>query len=450
MKKMPIKVGMISLGCPKNQVDAEVMLAKLQSEGMLLTSHVDEADVVVINTCGFIEDAKKESIENILEMGKLKKEGTIKGIVVTGCLSQRYFKEMREEFPEVDCLLQVGCGGDIARAVRSAAGGKSLDLAGKPEDLAFGDDRVITTLPFYSYLKIAEGCDNRCSYCVIPSLRGRYRSRPLEELVAEAELLAKRGVKELVLVAQDTTRYGIDLCGRQMLPELLRRLCAIDGLRWIRFLYGYPDTINDELIETIASEPKIVKYIDMPIQHVNERVVKAMNRHMSREALTALIAKLREKIPGLTLRTTLIVGFPGETQAEFEELVNFVREIRFERLGAFAYSREEGTPAAEMEGQIDEEEKQRRQEAVMDEQLTVTEAYNQAKMGTVLEVLNEGYDRYAGCYFGRSAADAPDIDGKIFFKSKKKLRPGEFVNVKIDDTLDYDLLGELEGGEAGK
>ncbi len=441
MKKMPIKVKMISLGCPKNQVDSEVMMAKLRDGGCELTPHAGYADVVVINTCGFIEDAKKESIENICEMAQLKKEGTIKGIVVTGCLAQRYFDEIRKEFPEVDSVVQVGCAGDILRAVQSAGAGEKLALSAEPEQFALGGRRVLSTLPFYAYLKIADGCDNHCSYCVIPSLRGRYRSRPMDELVEEARGLAQRGVKELVLVAQDVTCYGRDL-GGLMLPELLRRLCRIDGLRWIRMLYCYPDFITDELIDTIASEEKLVKYIDMPIQHVSDRILRAMNRRMRKPELTALIEKIRRRIPGVTLRTTLIVGFPGETDDDFAQLVQFVRDTKFERLGAFAYSREEGTPAAEMSGQLEEDEKNRRQDIVMTEQQTVCEALNAARQGQTAEVLTEGYDRYAGCYFGRSADYAPDIDGKIFFTSVKKRRPGEFVTVRFTDTMDFDLLGE--------
>ncbi len=439
---MPIKVGMISLGCPKNQVDAERMLAQLRGEGCELTPHADEADVVVVNTCGFIEDAKKESIENILEMAQLKKEGKIKGLVVSGCLAERYYKEMSEEFPEVNCVLSVGRAGEIARAVRAAAGGKTLSLCGAPEDLALTGPRVLTTQPFTAYLKIAEGCDNRCSYCVIPSLRGRYRSRPMEEILSEAEELAARGVKELVVVAQDTTRYGQDLTGRLQLPELLRALCRIGGLRWIRVLYCYPDRVTDELIDVFASEEKLVKYIDLPIQHCNARVVRAMNRRFSRAELVPLIAKLRARIPGLTLRTTLIVGFPGETEEEFGELLGFVRETRFERLGAFAYSQEDGTPAAELPGQIDEEVKKRRQELVMEAQDRIAQEENERKLGKLVEVLCEGYDRYAECFFGRSAADAPDIDGKVFFTAEKRPKAGGFVQVKITDVCDYDLTGE--------
>jgi ribosomal protein S12 methylthiotransferase len=440
---MPIKVGMISLGCPKNQVDAEIMLARLRDEDCTLTPDAGNSDVVVINTCGFIEDAKKESIENILEMAQLKKEGTIKGIVVTGCLAQRYYKEMSEEFPEVNCILSVGRAGDIVEAVRAAYGGKKLMLESEPEKLEISGKRVITTLPFYSYIKIAEGCDNRCTYCIIPYLRGRYRSRPVEEIVEEARGLAEDGVRELVVVAQDTTRYGQDIYGRLALPELLKALCKIEKLQWIRILYCYPDRVTDELIDVIASEEKIVKYIDLPIQHVSKNIVKAMNRRDSREELEALIKKLRERIPDLTLRTTLIVGFPGETEKDFAELEDFVKATRFDRLGAFTYSREDGTPAAEMPNQIDEDIKKRRQEIIMDTQARIAEENNSKLIGKTLEVLCEGFDRYAECSFGRSRADAPDIDGKIFFAAAKKPKLGSFVKVIITDVCDYDLTGEI-------
>lgn len=440
---MNIKVGLISLGCPKNQVDAETMLAGLSSAGFGITKDAGLADVVIINTCGFIEDAKKESIENILEMAQLKKEGTIKGIVVTGCLAERYYKEMQQEFPEVNCILTVGRAGEIEQAVRAAFDGGSLFLDGKPEQLELGGKRVVTTLPFFAYLKIAEGCDNCCSYCVIPKLRGRFRSRPMEDILGEARRLVGGGVRELTLVAQDTTRYGEDLYGRMLLPGLLRELCKIEKLEWIRLLYCYPDKVTDELIDTIADEPKIAKYIDLPIQHVSTRIVRQMNRRDDRAKLETLIGRLREKIPGLTLRTTLIVGFPGETQEEFAELIEFVKQIRFERLGAFAYSREDGTPAAEMDGQIEEELKLRRQEIVMEEQSRINDELNQKMVGGAVKVLIEGFDRYAECYFGRSEADAPDIDGKIFVQSKQKLEPGTFQMVRISGVMDFDLLGEV-------
>lgn len=441
---MAIKVGMISLGCPKNQVDAEIMLAGLKKDGFYLTPHAGLADVVIINTCGFIEDAKKESIENILEMAQLKKEGTIKGIVVSGCLAERYFDEMEKQFPEVNCVLSVGCAGDIEKAVRTAYAGGTFFEKGKPEKLTMTGERVLTTLPFYAYLKIAEGCDNYCSYCVIPYLRGHYRSRPMEEIVCEAQKLAESGVRELVVIAQDTSRYGSDLYGHCALPELLKKLCAISGIKWIRILYCYPDYMTDELIDVIAREEKIAKYVDLPIQHVNPRIVKAMNRRDSEQKLTELIAKMRARIPGLVLRTTLMVGFPGETDGEFTQLAEFVKRTKFERLGVFAYSREEGTPAAGMPNQVDEEVKKHRQELIMEEQSIIAERNNEAKVGSVIEVLVEGYDRYAGCYFGRSSADAPDIDGKVFVSSKKKILPGSFIHVKITSVVDYDLMGEVE------
>lgn len=440
---MPIKAGMISLGCPKNQIDAEVMLAKLRGEGIELTPRADCADVVIVNTCGFIEDAKKESIENILEMAQLKKEGKIKGLIVTGCLAERYFKQMQEEFPEVNCVLSVGSNAEIAKAVKKAFAGEKLDLESKPESLELSGKRVMTTLPFYSYIKIAEGCDNRCSYCIIPYLRGRYRSRTMEDIIEEAKTLAENGVKELVVVAQDTSRYGQDLYGKLALPQLLKKLCKIEKLKWIRILYCYPERMTDELIDAISNEEKIVKYIDLPIQHVNSRVVKAMNRRDDKEKLKELISKMRARIPGIVIRTTLIVGFPGETEEEFGELADFVKEMRFDRLGAFAYSQEEGTPAAKMPEQIDEEIKKRRQEIIMDEQSRIAQELNEKKVGKTLEVLCEGYDRAAECNFGRSAADAPDIDGKVFFTAKSRPKPGTFVNVKITDVCDYDLTGEM-------
>lgn len=439
---MPIRVGMISLGCPKNQVDAEVMLASLKKEGYDLTAEAGLADVVIINTCGFIEDAKKESIENILEMGKLKKEGTIKGIVVSGCLAERYFNEFSKSFPEVNSVLTVGRESDISQAVKAAFEGKQLRLNGDPQELSFGGDRIITTLPFYAYLKIAEGCSNCCSYCIIPKLRGKFRSREINGLVEEAKKLASNGVKELIVVAQDVTRYGTDIYGKPMLAQLLRQLAEIDSLEWIRLLYCYPDSLTDELIETIASEPKIAKYIDMPIQHVNDRIIKEMHRRGNKDELTGLINKLREKIPGIVLRTTVITGFPGETEQEFEELCDFLKQIKFERLGAFAYSAEEGTAAAEMQDQIAEETKQHRRDIIMEQQSIINDEYNSLQMNKVIKVLSEGFDRYAGCYFGRSEADAPDIDGKVFFTSKTKIKPGSFINVKINDTMDYDLIGE--------
>ena len=440
---MPIKVGMISLGCPKNQVDAEIMLASLHGEGFELTNEAGLADVVIINTCGFIEDAKKESIENILEMGLLKKEGTIKGIVVSGCLAQRYFEDIKQEFPEVNCIVSVGCAGEIVNAVKAAFENKTLHLYGEPQDLKLSGERIVSTLPFYAYLKVAEGCDNCCTYCIIPKLRGRFRSRPMEELIAEARKLANGGVRELILVAQDTTRYGEDLYGKLRLPELLHELCKIKKLVWIRVLYCYPDRITDELIDAIATEPNIAKYLDIPIQHINDRILKAMHRRGSKQQTLEVINKLRDKIPGIILRTTVITGFPSESEQEFEELAEFVSVTKFERLGAFAYSCEEGTAAALLDGQLDDEIKQHRQQIIMEQQESISMDFNEQQIGKTIKVVTEGFDKYAECYFGRSEADAPDIDGKVFFTSKAKVRIGTFVNVKITETMDWDLMGEV-------
>ena len=439
---MAIKVSMISLGCSKNQVDAEHLLADLAQHGMTLVSDVSESDVVIINTCGFIQSAKEEAIENILEMAALKKEGTIKGIVVTGCLAERYRDEIVNEMEEVDVVLGIGSNHKICEAVESAYENNRMTSYGEKEALSLSGERVLTTLPYYSYLKIAEGCDNCCTYCAIPQIRGRFRSRPMEELIEEAKWLAGEGVKELVVVAQDTTRYGEDLYGEFKLAELLKELCKIDGIRWIRTLYCYPDKITDELIDAIATEKKLVKYLDIPIQHCEERVLRNMNRPMNREELTALMNKLRERIPGITLRTTVMVGFPGETEEEFTSLSEFIGEMQFDRLGCFAYSAEEDTVAADMPDQIDEDVKKRREEIIMTQQSIIMEQLNAEKIGERVLCVVEGFDRYGDCYFGRTEADAPDVDGKIFFTSEDTLKMGEFVKVRVDEVMDYDLVGE--------
>lgn len=439
---MAIKVSMISLGCSKNQVDAEHLLAALAQNGFTLCGDVSESDVVIINTCGFIQSAKEEAIENILEMAALKKEGTIKGIVVTGCLAERYRDEIIKEMDEVDVVLGIGSNDKICEAVEKAAGGSRMTAYGEKESLCLSGERILTTLPFYAYLKIAEGCDNCCTYCAIPQIRGRFRSRPMEELVQEAEWLASQGVKELVVVAQDTTRYGEDLYGEYKLAELLKKLCKIDGLRWIRTLYCYPDKITEELIDAIATEKKLVKYLDIPIQHCEEAVLRSMNRPMDRASLTALMKKLRDRIPGLTLRTTVMVGFPGETEEQFTALSEFIEEIRFDRLGCFAFSAEEGTVAADMDGQIDEDVKKRREEVIMTQQSIIMEQLNREKIGERLLCVVEGFDRYGECYFGRTEADAPDVDGKVFFTSEDSLKMGDFVKVRVNEVMDYDLVGE--------
>ncbi len=436
---------MVSLGCPKNQVDAEILLANFKKAGFEITADAGLADVVVINTCGFIEDAKRESIENILEFCTLKEEGRIKCIAVTGCLAERYRDEVAAEIPEADVILGIGANADLVQAVQAVLDGKQKKITSFPNrcDLPLEGARILTTLPFFAYLKIAEGCDNCCSYCAIPAIRGPFRSRPIEHVVSEAQRLAASGVTELVLVAQDTTRYGEDLYGGSALAKLLDELNGIEGLRWIRVLYCYPERITDELIDAIARNDKAVKYLDLPIQHCNADILHAMRRMGDRKTLEALIQKLRERVPGITLRTTLIAGFPGETKKQFAELCQFVKDMRFDHLGCFAYSQEDGTPAASMDGQLDEHEKRRRADIVMTEQATIAERRNRKMIGKTVEVLVEGFDRYAECYFGRTAADAPDIDGKIFFTASAGVAVGSYVCVRVEDMLDYDLTGSM-------
>lgn len=441
---MPIKVGMVSLGCSKNQVDAEMMLSMLKKRGWELCTDAGLCDVVIVNTCGFIEDAKKESIENILEFVTLKKEGRIKVVAVTGCLAERYQMEMAKEIPEADIILGIGSNSDIVEAIEEALRGKQVYRFADKEKLLLSGDRIISNLPFFAYLRIADGCDNRCTYCAIPSIRGRFRSRPLEDILQEARYLAENGVTELNIVAQDTTRYGEDLYGEPRLPRLLAELCKIEGIRWVRVLYTYPDRITDPLLEVMAREEKVVKYLDIPLQHASGRVLKDMNRRGNRESLTALMRRIREKVPGIVLRTTLITGFPGETEEEFTELCEFVRDIRFDRLGCFPYSAEEGTPAAEREDQVDEELRLRRAEVIMDMQMQIAAENNSAMLGREITVVVEGFDRLAESYFGRSAADAPDIDGKVFFTSPgRRLSVGEYVTMRVEDIMDYDLLGSV-------
>ncbi len=447
---MAVKVGMVSLGCSKNQVDAEIMLASLKKAGYELCTDSGSCDVVVINTCGFIEDAKKEAIENILEFCTLKKEGRIKAVVVTGCLAQRYQMEIAKEIPEADVILGIGSNDQLVDAIGRALNGEKVYSFEDKEKAPMSGERILSNLPFFAYLKIGDGCSNNCSYCAIPLIRGRLRSRPMEEIVEEARHFAQCGVTEVIVVAQDPTRYGEDLYeGRRMLPELLRRLCAIEELKWVRVLYCYPERITDELLDVMASEEKLVKYLDIPIQHVSAPVLKRMYRPGNRESLTALMKKIRERVPGIVLRTTLITGFPGETEEDFTELCEFVKEVKFERLGCFTYSAEEGTPAAQFPDQVDEEVKQRRADVIMLEQNRIAEEFNTAQIGKTLEVVVEGFDRYAESFFGRSAMDAPDIDGKIFFTAPKdiKLRVGDYVPVLIEDVMDYDLLGVLVSEE---
>jgi len=441
---MAVRVGMVSLGCSKNQVDAERMLYKIQKAGYQLIEDAALADIAIINTCGFIESAKQEAIETIFEFVALKNEGRIKKIVVTGCLSERYREEVSELIPESDAVVGIGCNEDIVSVLEKIMEGERVEAFDDKEKLSLTGGRVLTTLSFTSYLKIAEGCDNRCSYCAIPDIRGKFRSVPMENLLDEARKLVAEGVRELNVIAQDTTRYGIDLYGKYMLPELLTELCKIEELKWIRILYCYPERITDELLDVMAKEDKIVKYIDLPIQHCDDAILKAMHRQGTEASLRDVIKKIREKVEGIVIRTTLITGFPGETEEQFNRLAEFVNEMEFDRLGCFPYSEEEGTPAAEMDCQVDEEVREHRAEIIMEQQSVIAEKKNNALIGKTLEVVTEGFDRYGECWFGRSAADAPEIDGKIFFTAPdKKPFPGCFVKVRIDDVLDYDLIGEI-------
>ena len=436
------KISMVSLGCPKNQVDAEQMLYLLKQAGYEIGVPEAEADVIIINTCGFIEDAKSEAIENILEAAQYKTDGNCKAVIVTGCLAERYRDDVTAEIPEADVCVGIGSNGNIADIVKKAIEGNAQNSYGAKEDLDLNGKRILGGWPFTAYLKIADGCDNCCTYCAIPKIRGRMRSRTIEDCVAEAKELAAGGVKELIVVAQDTTAYGSDIYGESRLCDLLKELCKIDGIEWIRTLYTYPERIGDELLKLMASEKKLVKYLDIPIQHACGEVLKRMNRRGDKESLLALVKKIRATVPDITLRTTLITGFPGETEEQYEQLHNFVREAQFDRLGCFTYSAEEGTIAAQYEDQIDEQTKQDRAEHIMETQLDIASAKNEAKIGTVQKVLIEGWDDYIKCYYGRSEADAPEIDGKVFFMAKEQLIIGDFVDVQINDVLEYDLLGE--------
>lgn len=434
---------MVSLGCPKNQVDAEMMLYLLKTGGFELSSEEADADVIIINTCGFIEEAKKEAIENILEAAEYKKSGKCKALIVTGCLAERYKDDVTEEIPEVDVCVGIGKNGEIVDIAKKALSGSFENRYGEKYDLNLNTPRILGGLPFTAYLKIGDGCDNCCTYCAIPKIRGRMRSRTVEECVDEAKRLASGGVRELIVVAQDTTAYGTDIYGEPKLCELLEELCKIDGLHWIRTLYTYPERITDKLLDLINKEPKLVKYLDIPVQHVNGDILKRMNRKGNEKTIRALIERIRKKIDGVTLRTTLITGFPGETEEQFCELHEFVKDIKFDRLGCFPYSAEEDTVAALMPDQIEEQVKIDRMEHIMETQMTVSAEKNAEKNGKTVEVLIEGYDDYIRCYFGRSESDAPEIDGKVFFTAKKPLKIGDFVKVNIFDTIEYDLLGEM-------
>ena len=439
---MSYNVSFISLGCAKNQVNCEQMMAAVQAAGHSIQVDPEGADVVVVNTCGFLASACEEAIESILEMAELKKAGRVKKILVSGCMAQRYQEDVLRELPEVDGVLGTGSYGDIARAIDEVmVQGLRPCHFGNVSTAEQGGARILSTPPWYAYLRIAEGCDNRCAYCVIPALRGKYRSRPMAELLDEAAELASAGVKELIVIAQDITRYGTDLTGEHQLAKLLQELCRLD-FHWIRLHYLYPDEVTEELIDTVAREEKIVPYLDIPIQHCSDGILKAMNRRDTKAELLELFAKLRERIPGLVLRTSLITGLPGEGEEELAELCDFLREVRIERAGVFPFSPEDGTKAAKME-HVDFEEAQRRAEIVVDVQSDIIDAYNDSVLGSTREVLCEGFDPQAQMFYGRSYAESPDIDGRIWFTAAEEVPTGSFVPVRLTGTMDGELTGEM-------
>ena len=433
-------VGMISLGCPKNQVDGEILLSKLNKAGFRIVSNIEDSDIMIINTCGFIDAAKQEAIDTILEVAEYKNAGLISSIVVTGCLAERYRDEILEEMPEVDAVVGIGANDDIVKICQKTLIGLKTSVFPDKCYLPLDDERLVSTPKHWAYLKIADGCDNRCTYCAIPGIRGKFRSRQPESIIREANELAASGVKELILIAQDTTRYGYDLFGEYRLDALLKELVRIDGIEWIRLFYCYPQRITDSLIDVIAKEDKICNYIDIPLQHASDGVLKRMNRVGTAEDYKALLAKMRAKIPGLSLRTTFMVGFPGESERDFEELCDFVKEVRFDKMGCFAFSPEEETLAYDMDGQLDDEVKIHRQELLMDLQYSVTEEANKARVGNVYQVIIDSFD--GEHYVGRSYLDSPEIDSGIVIHSDQELAIGEFCRVKIIDYNGYDLVGE--------
>lgn len=436
------KIGMISLGCPKNQVDAERMLAQLDKNGFQIADCYEGVDAVIINTCGFIDAAKQEAIENILEMAQLKEEGTVKKIIVTGCLAQRYKEEILAEIPETDAIVGIGANGNIADITKKVIEGEKIYEMPSNTELPLVGERLLTTPEHWAYLKIADGCSNRCTYCSIPSIRGDFRSVEFETVIDEAKALADAGTKELILIAQDTTSYGIDLYGKLRLHELLDALCEIEGIEWIRMLYCYPDKITDELIETMARQPKVLHYIDLPLQHADDNMLKAMNRRGDSAHIRSVISKIREAMPDAVIRTTFIVGFPGEGEKEFENLAEFVNEIEFDRLGCFSFSPQEGTPAYDFEDQIEEDVKLRRGEIIMQDQLEIVTVKNHERIGKTYRVIVEDYDGYTDSYSGRTYMDAPEIDGMISFTTSNHYETGDFAEVEIIGMNDYDLIGK--------
>lgn len=436
---MNFKVGMISLGCPKNQVDGEIMLEKLNNSGFAIAESIEDSDVMIINTCGFIEDAKREAIETILEVAEYKTAGLISAIVVTGCLAERYQEEILREIPEVDSVIGIGADRDIVKVCQKALVGVRSSFYPDKKYLLLEGERMLSSPSHWAYLKISDGCDNKCSYCAIPGIRGGYIERPMENIISEAKTLAGKGVKELILVAQDTTKYGLKLYGEYRLPALLKELVKIDGIEWIRLYYCYPDRVTDDLIDVIAREEKICSYIDIPLQHCNRDILKSMNRSGSYNTLKELLLKMKSRIPGLSLRTTFMTGFPGETEAQFEELCRFVKEIRFDKMGCFTFSPEEDTPAFEYENQIDEEVKKRRAEVLMDIQYSITQSANKNRIGNVYRTVID--EKTESGYIGRSYLDSPEIDSGIIISSEREHNTGEFINVKITDYDGYDLIG---------
>lgn len=438
------KVAFIGLGCEKNIINTEKMMGQCKNAGFQLMDELEQVDVAIINTCGFIESAKTEALETIFEVAQLKAEGKVKKIILAGCLVQRYQEEIAEELPEVDGFLGVGSFQEIAEAVEAVMKGERVSRFGDLANLQLEGERILTSAPATSYLKIADGCNNRCAYCCIPMIRGDFKSRPMENIIEEAEKLVAEGTRELILIAQDTTNYGIDLYGERKLCALIREIAKIKDLQWLRLLYLYPDKVSDELIQLMAEEEKIIPYIEMPIQHASGKILSAMNRPGDDESLLETIEKIRAKLPNVALRTTLIVGFPGETDEDFEILCNFVRAAKFDKLGVFTFSPEEGTPAYEMPHQIDEPIKERRREILEMIQAEVAEEKQAALIGKDLTVLVEGYDRFGECWYGRSFMEAPDIDGKIFFTCQSAVKSGDFVTVTIEETMDFDLLGTMK------
>ena len=431
---------LVSLGCPKNQVDGEMLMSKLCDSGFSVAQSEADADAIIVNTCGFIESAKAEAIEAILEAAEYKKAGLASAVIVTGCLAERYKDEIMNEMPEVDAVVGIGANSDIVKICQKALCGVTTNIFPNKCFLPLDDNRLVKKGSHWAYLKISDGCDNKCSYCAIPGIRGEYRERTLESITEEAESLVQKGIKEIILVAQDTTKYGISLYGKYMLPELLRRISDINGIEWIRIFYCYPDKVTDELIDAIASLDKVCSYIDIPLQHCNKDVLKAMNRSGSYDELKSLIEKMRSKIPGLSLRTTLMVGFPGETEEQFEELCRFVKEMKFDKMGCFKFSPEEDTPAYDMDNQIEEDVKARREEVLGDIQYTVTENANKSRIGKIYKTVVDDID--GEYYIGRSYLDSPEIDSGIIFSSPDKLNIGDFADVRITDYDGYDLIGE--------